>query len=369
MFDFTWSNHTIGNVLYCTITYLLFVLLFYKKYVKYALCQEHKSNQWLMVTALILIITACIDGDWFHYREIVKNYDYTIGAHNHGEPVYAYIISFVKKNYLLFRIVVWGGAFGLTIFTFKRFEININTAIFFLVAVFLVKFNYSRTTLGMACYFLGLSFLLKPIKNHELLNCIFVGLFFWGGYEFHHSIFLLLLITVVAYLPMEKPLVVIVLLVLLPLFASIFNDSLFLVDQLENEYISNKLNNYIERDTGPSNIYGKIAGIISYGAFVLPIIMDMIVISKNNKTIALSIKRLYRITIFTSMLALMFAFMGLESTVFIYRILFMTMIPLTILTVYLYENKLMSLKQFSIIVSWGIFAISYKLLHQIYLYR
>ena len=168
---------------------------------------------------------------------------------------------------------------------------------------------------------------------------------------------------------MEKPLVVIVLLVLLPLFASIFNDSLFLVDQLENEYISNKLNNYIERDTGPSNIYGKIAGIISYGAFVLPIIMDMIVISKNNKTIALSIKRLYRITIFTSMLALMFAFMGLESTVFIYRILFMTMIPLTILTVYLYENKLMSLKQFSIIVSWGIFAISYKLLHQIYLYR
>lgn len=368
MFDFTWSGHTLSNIFYCVIIYLLFIVVYYKRYVTFALYQYNKTNYWLVLAALLLIITACIDGDWFSYREMVYNYDFIVGAYNHGEPIYAYIIRFIHNNYLLFRIIVWGGALGITCLTFYRFGVNINTAVFFLIAVFLVKFNYSRATLGMASYFLGLSFLLKPGKSNIFIRFIIVVFCFWGGYEFHHSIILLIFVTIVAYLPMEKPYVVLILLVLLPFFASFFHDNFLLIDQLENEYISKKLNNYIERDTGSSNIYGKIAGIISYGAFILPIIIDTIIVAKNSKTIELPIKRLYRITIVTSLLAFMFAFMGLNSTVFIYRILFMTMIPLTILTVYLYENKLMTLKTYSAVVIWGVCSISYKLLHLIYHY-
>ena len=78
MFDFTWSEHTLINVLYCIFTYGLFVLLFYKRYVSNALSQSTKPNFWLIVFALLLIISACIDTDWFHYREMVQGYDFSI---------------------------------------------------------------------------------------------------------------------------------------------------------------------------------------------------------------------------------------------------------------------------------------------------
>lgn len=369
MFDFTWSDHTIGNVLYCAVIYLLFVLLFYKKYVKYALYQEHKSNQWLMLTALILIITACIDGDWFHYREMVHNYDFIAGAYNHGEPVYAFIISFVKKNYLLFRIFVWGGAFVLTFFTFKRFEINVNTAVFFIIVLFLVKFNYSRATLGMSSYFLGLSFLLKPIKRKKMLSFIVAAFLMLLAYDFHHSMITLVVLTIVAYLPMDKPFVVIIMLLLLPIVSSVLHNNLFLIDQWENEYLSDKFSHYIERETGPSNMLGIIGGIIGYGVFVIPLFLNTIVVFKNNRLIETPMKRLFRIVLSTSVLAFAFALMKLDSTIFIYRILYMTYIPLTILTVYFYEKGFVKLKQYSLIVFWGVFAISFKLLHLIYQYH
>lgn len=369
MFDFTWSDHTIGNVLYCAIIYLLFVLLFYKKYVKFALYQGHTTNRWLILAALILIITACIDGDWFHYREMVDNYDFTVGARNHGEPLYAYIISLVNKNYLLFRIIVWGGAFGFTCFAFKRFEININTAVFFLIAIFLVKFNYSRATLGMSSYFLGLSFLLKPIKRRKMLSFIVAAFLMLLAYEFHHSMIALVVLTIVAYFPLDRPFVVIIVLLLLPIVASVLHNNLFLIDQWENEYLSDKFSHYIERETSRSNMLGIIGDIIGYGVFVIPLFLNTIVVFKNSRLIEMPMKRLFRIVLSTSVLAFAFALMRLDSTVFIYRILFMTFIPLTILTVFFYEKGFMKFKQYSLIVLWGIFAISYKLLHLIYQYH
>ena len=370
MLDFTWSDHTLVNVLYCIVIYSVFILLFYKRYVTNGLVKDPQTNKFLLFAAFVLIVTACIDGDWFHYRDMVMYYDFSEGAQNYGERIYWYIIKLVKQNYLLFRIVVWGAAFIITIFSFKRFNIDINIAVFFLIAVFLVKFNYARATLGMASCCMAVSYLLKPKKGPLLVNLALAALFFWGAYEFHHSVLILVALCIVTiYLPIDKPIIVIVLLFLMPFFAAFLKDNLILVDQLENEYLSDKLEQYLDRSSGASNLLGIIAGFIGYGVFAVPILLDTIVIVQNRKRIPVSFIRLYRIIISTSILAVSFSFMGLESSVFVYRILFMAFIPLTILTVYLFENHFLSKKRYTYCVLWGMFAISFKLLQLFWDYR
>ena len=370
MLDFTWTDHSLVNVLYCVLIYAVFILSYYNRYVTRGLIKETKTNYFLLFAAFFLIITACIDGDWFNYRELVMYYDFSEGAHNHGEPIYGYIIKFVNQNYLLFRLVVWGVAFVLTLISFKRFDLNINIAVFFLIAVFLVKFNYARATLGMASCCVGLSYLLKPRRGLLIMNVLLAALFFWGAYEFHHSVLILVILCVATiYLPVDKPIIVIALLLVMPFLAALLKDNLILVDQLENEYISDRLEHYLDRSTGPSNIFGILGGVISYGVFVVPIFLDTITIVRKRKQVPVSMVKLYRVIISASILALSFSFMGLESSVFVYRILFMTFIPLTILTVYLYENGLMPKKWYSYSVLWGIFAISLKLFHLFWEYR
>lgn len=370
MFDFSWADHTLANVLFCVFVYALFVALYFKRYVKNALPQESRTNKKLLFFALFLIITTCIDGDWFNYREMVYDYDFSQYASNHGEPIYGFIISLVNKNYFLFRLLVWGGAFVLTKFAFKRFDVNLNVAFFFLIAVFLVKFNYSRSTLGMASCCIGISYLLKP-KKSLLISFLLAALFFWGAYEFHHSVLILVLLSIVTiYLPVDKPVVLVVLLAAMPFLAAVLKDNLILVDQIiENEYLTDKLESYLARSTGPSNLLGMIGSIIGYGVFAIPILYDTIVVTHNRTQIPVLMIRLYRVIISTSVLAVSFSFMGLESSVFVYRILFMTFLPLTILTVYLFEHKLLSQKWYTYSALWGIFAISFKLLQLVWEYR
>ena len=212
----------------------------------------------------------------------------------------------------------------------------------------------------MASCCLGLSYLLKPRKPFLLVNIALAALFFWGAYQFHYSVLALVLLCIIArYMPVDKPILAVVLLFLVPYF---LKDNLTLVDQLEDEYISSRFERYLNKSSEEANWLGIIDGIIGYGVFAVPIIFDTLVIVRNRRRIPVSMIKLYRVIISTTILAISFSFMGLESSVFVYRILFMTFIPLTILTVYLFQIRLMSRKWYSYSVLWGIFAISYKLL-------
>lgn len=369
MFDFTWTEHTLDDILYCVAVYILFLVLFYKKYLVNALVSPKRTDRLLVLIAFILIITACIDGDWFNYRRMVYDYEFVEGAHNHGEPIYAYIIKFVNKNYLLFRIFVWGAALWLTSIAFKRYGVNYNMALFFLIAVFLIKFNYSRATLGMACYFAGLSFLLIPQKGLNVVGLLLAIILFRGAYEFHHSMLILIVLTSVIFLPADKPVIIILGFLLLPFFATYLKENATIFDQLENEYLSEKVKFYFARETEQSNIFGIIENVINYGVFVVPLILDTVIIVRNRKKISTPMLRLYRIIFGVTIMSLSFWLMELDSTFFIYRTLFMSFIPITILTVYLYEKHFMSYRQYSLIIFWGISAISFRLLHLIWEYR
>ena len=368
MIDLSWTELSVGLALFFNASYARYILSYYRRYSTRFLCNKSSLNKSLVFFSLLLIIfvSSGSNSDWYHYQDMVWNYKFYDGAHNHGEPIYGYIIQFINKNYLLFRLIVWGGAFLIVIRTFKRFELNINTAIFFLIAVFLLKFNYARASLAMSCYFFALSFLIKPEKAGMILNLVVAALFFWAAYEFHHSLLPVILLTSAVYIPLDKPIVAISLIITIPSFASYVFSHLNLLSNFVNEESIQKLGGYIQQETEQANFFGQIRNVIQYGAFVLPLIIDILTVFKHKKVVEISIQRLLRITIAITLFAIMFLFMNIQSTVFTYRYLFMTFIPLTIISVHLFQSGIMKKRLFCLILLWGIGSNVYELLYGLY---
>ena len=368
MIDFNWTESTLGLSLFFLLSYILFVIAFYKRCVYRPLWRRKNTNTLLALFAffLIIIVSENSGSDWYNYQHMVWNYDLTGWEGNHGERVYYYIIRFVNKNYLLFRLIVWGGAFGLTCMFFKRMDININIAIYFIIAVFLIRYNYSRSILAMASYFYGLSFMIKPLKEQNVLNILIVLLFMLGAYVFHHSLLPLLLLSLVMYFPLNKPFVLFILVVLLPIIAAIIMSYFNIIDTFEDEYLTERFNRYVTQERDGANIFGRIANVLMYGAFAIPIVLTTITIFKNRNLVDITMTRLYRVMIAITLFSLSFLFMGLMSTIFTYRYLFMTTIPIAILAVYLYTNRMMSKKKYAMIVIWGIISNIQLLLYGLY---
>ena len=355
MFDLNWTSLSFGLALFFTIAYLLYVVAFYGNCVSHPDWKQTKGNWFLFLFSLLLIIVTSNGNtsDWFSYQHIVWDYDFGPQGVNHGEPIYAYIVKLVNKNYLLFRVIVWGGAFLLACITFKRFGVNVNVAAFMLVAAFLLKFNYARASLAMAHYFLGLSFLIKPIKKARVLSILLSALFLLGAYAFHHSILPVLFLTIMAFVPFKGSYLVF-LIILLPFGAQFMSNHFDLVNSFGDENIAMKVDSYLQRETGALNILGAISNTINYASFVIPIVIISIAINKNHNNIDLPLLRLYRVMFFVFLFAVSFLFMGLQSEFFIYRYLFVTFIPISILSTYLYEKKYLNKFLFSIIVLTGI---------------
>lgn len=368
MIDFSWTECTRGLSIFFVFLYTLFVVFYYKKNVTNYSFQKNRGDLWMILFALVLIIiiAASNQSDWFSYQRLVKDYDFTLGAYHHTEPIYGFIIRIVNRNYLLFRIIVWGGAFMLVGLAFNRFEINQNVSIFLLITAYLLTFNYARATLAMACYFYGLSFLIRPIKGFRICNLILMIVFFFGAYSFHHSLLALVLLTVMVYLPLNKPYMIVIMLIGLPIIAIIMKDSFALVDAFEEESLSDKLELYSKVQKGRMNLFGLLRYTIQYGSFYVPIILDTIIVIKHYRQLEWPIIRLHRVMIATTVFSLAFLFMDFENLIMYYRFLYMTFIPITIISVYLLEHSLLKKRQYAAIVIFGMLNQLFTLLYAIY---
>lgn len=368
MIDLRWTKLTPGLALLFIIVFMLYVFTYYRRCVTNPIWKKNVAYPGLIIFSLCIIIflSHSSGGDWFHYQDMVWNYDFTKGAHNHGEPIYGYIIKIVEKNYFLFRLIVWGSAFYLSCLTFKRLGLNINVSIFFLIVVYWIMFVNFRSSLAAACYFLGLSYLVQPIRNKRLLNVLIVFLCFCAAYAFHHSLLPVIMFTVAVYFPFDKPVFTISLFLVMPFLAAFVFLRFGILDSFVNDAVYSKFNRYLARETTGSNFFGQIANVIHYGTYVLPLVISCKAMYRYRRYISAPIARILRVTLSITLFAVMFLFMDLSSTVFTYRYFMMTLIPLTILSVYLYQNQFLTRRSFSWIVLWGIGSNMYDLLYGLY---
>lgn len=134
---------------------LLFLLIFT---LKDALYHPHMVSLAKYRFALSLCVIFCLFSfwgtDWFHYLELFPMLQ--SGERGHMEEVYVWIVQNLSPNYLLFRLIIWGGAFFLFIKTLNRLDISVDLALLLFVIFSIIWFSYARATLAMTIiYFAG----------------------------------------------------------------------------------------------------------------------------------------------------------------------------------------------------------------------
>lgn len=366
MFDFPITEVNIWCTLYCLIMYITLLCSNYHLAIDraYSINIHAKNKKIAIGLVAIFIICHCLQGDFFHMLQAVKEYDPTPNAYNYGEPFYVALGLFLQKNYLLFRTVVFGGAFLLFCLTSHRLGIPIYNAAFILLASYIVLFAYSRATLAMAVYYFGLSFLCRPSKNLKWLWYLVGIAIILLSRNFHNSAVIMVIATLAIFIPYNK-ITVLGVLIMTPFLLAIFQDNFLSIMQSGDlgEDITAKFDTYMELEREGIGLSGYLINTLMYCSFYIPLAIISYCLFKSNFKTHNDILRLYKVMILLMYISILFTFMGDAFNVYVYRILFMTMIPIILITYRLYKSGNMSRKQFLWCIRPGIY---YNLIKYVY---
>lgn len=158
---------------------------------------------WMLI--LIFVLYAFWDTDYFSFR-----YIFHTSLEGFRDPLYYYLSFISFDSYTIFRLLIWGT--GLLLFhkTAKRFNLNSNYTAYIFVIFFLLTFSYARVSLGMALYFYGLSYLLKPNQQNQFGSYVWGLIFIGCSYFGHRSLMALILLTPIVFIkPNKKNLILI----------------------------------------------------------------------------------------------------------------------------------------------------------------
>lgn len=380
MIEFPYSD---PNTFTCTVLLLMYFvpLFFHYNNVLWVPGDSFEvNNNKKIITFLFLgmfISCFCVDGDFFRLMPIIQNYDFTIGAYNYGEPVYGIIALLTHCNYLWFRIIVWGGAFLIFCLTARRFNIDVYKSSIYLYACFPVIFCYARVTLCMAIYFLGLSFFCKPLDK-KYFGYIIGILLFYASTFFHNSSYVMLLMTIAIWAPINKK-TLFLFVVLMPLiirFAqNAFLDLASMSDSFENEGFADRINRSansenVARGLDISNPGVFLHTLLQYVSFYVPLFYVAKTVLGNDYSYAIGQEyiKLFKVMIAFVLLSTIFLFFEQGSFVMYYRVLFMSMIPLCLLVVYLYNNGYMLLADYQKCLWSGVLFTSVRIIYCFYGY-
>lgn len=367
MIDFGYTSPSLGVSLYCTILFITIITMGYKNCINQRL--QKRQCKIFPFLVIVLAITCSIDGDFYHYQQLVWNYDFTPGARNHGEPIYKYIIGLVDRNYLLFRILIWGG--GLLAFSkiVRRIGFNLSNVLFVFVALYILVYSYARASLAMVLYFWGITIFIINKKNVFLEKILGIFLICFS-YSFHHSIIIAIALTPVIFMKLTKRHLVILIVILPLLFfysKGYIQQMMFDESTLNNDDLQEKLELYSNREVAIVNWKGLIYEFSGYLTFFIPFIVCLNSLYFKNKTnVPIVIQAFFKLSFAMILFAVMFLFLDIQGKVFFYRILYMTFIPISIMLYYAYSAELIQKKTFSYIIVFGIMAQLYRLLYSIY---
>ena len=351
MISFIPLELTRNMLLFISIYFWVVVLLFWHSNIS-QYDRKSRVQPLLMFLVFIHLLFAFEGGDYFNYYEAVvsHNMDAT-------ENFYRILADFVGYNYLVFRIVVWGGAFLFFQLTSYRFKLSVVKSTFLLYVMFFSIFDYARASLGMAVYFFGLSYLCMPIKKKRLLSFLFGASIIVSSVIVHRSMAIAVLATGMIFIPIsKKTLVAITLLFVMsaPLFNYLFNNFLMgnaFADQEINDIIASYAGHDFE---GGFSVFEWVRRIVEYTTFFLTFIL--LSFKMFDKRLESDIRhqamfKLYKVTLGLLMLAISTQMIGVQSFIIFYRYLYMSMIPLVLLFGYARERHLISHRAFRFIIS------------------
>lgn len=344
MFDFTTTSITQSGIIICTVFYLAMIALYWKPATIAGACHTRKSTRVLFLFVLIFAIMSWTNGDWIHYKEYIQNSDV---SNDSMEDFYNWLKVVVSSNYLLFRIVVWGSALVLLFKAINFYGVSGYPALFFLFAIFINYFDYSRNALGLAVYFFGLSVFLSD--KSWFVRLLGIGILCCATY-FHRSTLALVLLTPLCIFPINKKTVFPIIICLIVAFAALKGLFLSFMDNAmnsDNTAIANKTSFYLNQERGEmvsGSLIGILTGYWKYSVFYVLFAVDTIILFRNEvyRQLPFRIKALYNIMAGILILSLMIYYFNVGHLALYYRFLMMMYVPLTVITVYLFTRKIIT---------------------------
>lgn len=307
--------------------------------------------------------------DYYSYYIYVKKYILEDGGH--FETPYLWIIENTSRNYLLFRTAVWGSA--LYLFYRGAYFARINTyhSLFILAAGFIITFCYGRVTLAMSMVFTGYIIFYNN-KSRNLPKALLGIIVFLCAFFFHKSIvFAMFMAVVMTIIPINKktiPFFILGIPIFVILVKTVFLHILVSGEGL-NERAAKSVAMYGKLEREPTTFFGMIYNFFDYGRFYIPLIVCAWAIYFKNgqkKASIISIK-LLNIALGLAFCSVCISFIDLKNEVFIYRILYMSMIPLIYCIVDFYEKDIIPFRQFKRCVLFLIIANLYSFTYSVYM--
>ena len=308
-------------------------------------------------------------GDYFHYRDqfpVVKK-----GGLTHMEDVYIYIIRNIASNYLMFRIIVWGGATYLLFQAYKYTNIDARLAMLTFSLLFLPRFSYARASLAMAMSYLGLSLIITEKKKR---NLILGSILLFGSFFFHKSALFgiaVVLLTIFVSERLGKKTLIMILAVFpfLIAAATYFLSDFLLLDADEFELLNvEKGQQYLTEEALNKGLAAKMGEMLMRLTFY-SILIEYIILhfkglySKLPKTV----KAYSTASFFTIYISSLFAFdLGVSTQVIYNRFIFFAMIPSACFIAYCLKAGLLK-KWTKIVIALGVCSVLFALLYSCYL--
>lgn len=342
----------------------------------------HKLSRQSIIVALFLCLLYYLfcmyPGDYYRYKDTVETIGHVSATEYdalryHLEIPYFTIINLVHNDYLLFRLVVWGGALLLFYLTSLRLELNKSTFVFYL-SIFIVPFtSTSRLALALSTCFYGYSLIIKPFPKKKILSIILGILFCYLGIKLHRSAPFLLLVLPLSLLKANKvglfvllgSIPIIVLLVGSGLFELIFDMSTTVEDSLFDAYTAQQ---YLQDERRVRGIGELIRLFLSYASYAL-ILFLIIKTILNNKYNSLPIyiqkvcNSCFLIIIFSVVVLLL---PGANSYKTFERLMVFSIVPSSFVLSYFLQNKI-EIKLTSLTTTFILGWTMYGLLYALYL--
>ena len=182
-------------------SFWILILFFYRK--TYFLNSKGNIN-WTAFGIIVTLFSVFALGEWdtYYYHGLYDKMVF-LNRKYHVEDFYFWLIQKIPFNYYVWRLVIWGSAVLLMIWTFKLNRLK-NECIGLVFALVLIQqFSFTRASLGVAMLLFSISIFVNVKKANKvyyaiaLAGCV-------ASYFLHKSMPLFLLMSVLALCPINK---------------------------------------------------------------------------------------------------------------------------------------------------------------------
>lgn len=304
----------------------------------------------------------CINPDYFRYRDWIDLTDFDLW---NKEKLYSYLVLFCRRlpfdyPFEVFRLIVWGGGILIVYYTLRMYRglLMPGLTLLLLFVFHAGTFSYARASLAMAVYFLGIALYL--LHDGMILKLLGIGIAL-SSFYFHREMLIGIVVLPCLFIPFERKsfsFLSIFLLLFAILAISFVSSNIEFLDQMfDNDDITSKIEDMGEKEQGVF----RLSTLIKYLNFFYPFYLITKYFWK--KKVPHALKGMYRVTYGILMLSVAFMLVSGLRSVYTYRVLYITMIPLTLLTGYGYCRGHFTKIQFLLVMIISLLANSVRFIN------